>query len=306
MMSRSIPKISIIIPIYKVEKYLRFCLDSLYLQTLKDIEIICVNDGSPDNCGEILKEYAKMDNRFYILNQENLGSGRARNNGIDHAKGEFIGFVDPDDWVSPKYFEILYNRATICSADISATANIVKVNKYQTKKSVGFQSEKIIISDQKRKNLIYRSGVVWNKVFKKKLVDKYNIRFAETKSTGQDNPFNIIALATANKIATTTMGTYFYRIRSESAINSRSLKDIGIVKIYNDIFSRIKKLNLGENYFKIIKKRALKDFGNTYSKLHPEFREKLLAELSQSMPSLRFERTLRRFSIDMRWFLFGR
>ena len=68
MMSRSIPKISIIIPIYKVEKYLRFCLDSLYLQTLKDIEIICVNDGSPDNCGEILKEYAKMDNRFYILN----------------------------------------------------------------------------------------------------------------------------------------------------------------------------------------------------------------------------------------------
>ena len=306
MMSRSIPKISIIIPIYKVEKYLRFCLDSLYLQTLKDIEIICVNDGSPDNCGEILKEYAKMDNRFYILNQENLGSGRARNNGIDHAKGEFIGFVDPDDWVSPKYFEILYNRATICSADISATANIVKVNKYQTKKSVGFQSEKIIISDQKRKNLIYRSGVVWNKVFKKKLVDKYNIRFAETKSTGQDNPFNIIALATANKIATTTMGTYFYRIRSESAINSRSLKDIGIVKIYNDIFSRIKKLNLGENYFKIIKKRALKDFGNTYSKLHPEFREKLLAELSQSMPSLRFERTLRRFSIDMRWLLFGR
>ena len=305
-MSAFVPKISIIIPIYKVEKYLRFCLDSLCVQTLKDIEIICVNDGSPDNCSEILNEYQKKDKRFYILNQENLGSGPARNNGLDHAKGEFVGFVDPDDWVSPNYFEILYNRATICSADISASANIVKVDKYQTKKSVGFQSKKIIVSVEKRKNLIYRSGVVWNKVFKRKLVDKYNIRFAETKSTGQDNPFNIIALATANKIATTTMGTYFYRIRSESAINSRSLKDIGIVKIYLDIFSQIKKLNLVENYFKIIKKRALKDFGNTYSKLHPKFREKLLAELSQSMPSLRFDRTLRRFTIDLRWLLLGR
>ena len=305
-MSAFVPKISIIIPIYKVEKYLRFCLDSLCVQTLKDIEIICVNDGSPDNCGEILNEYQKKDKRFYILNQENLGSGPARNNGLDHAKGEFVGFVDPDDWVAPNYFEILYNRATICSADISATANIIKVHKYQTKKSVGFQSEKIIVSDQKRKNLIYRSGVIWNKVFKKKLVDKYNIRFAETKSTGQDNPFNIIALATANKIATTTMGTYFYRVRSESAINSRSLKDIGIVEIYNDIFSQIKKLNLEENYFKIIKKRALKDFGNTYSKLHPKFREKLLAKLSRNMPSLRFDRSLRRFSLDLRWLLFGR
>lgn len=305
-MSGFVPKISIIIPIYKVEKYLRFCLDSLCVQTLKDIEIICVNDGSPDNCGEILKEYEKKDKRFYIINQENLGSGPARNNGLDHAKGEFVGFVDPDDWVSPNYFEILYNRATICGADISATSDIVKVHKYQTKKSVGFQSKKIIVSVEKRKNLIYRSGIVWNKVFKKKLVDKYNIRFAETKSTGQDNPFNIIALATANKIATTTMGSYFYRVRSESAINSRSLKDIGIVKIYKDIFSQIKKLNLEENYFKIIKKRALKDFGNTYSKLNPEFREKLLAELSQSMPSLRFDSTFRRFSIDLRWLLFRR
>ena len=71
-MSRFVPKISVIIPIYKVEKYLRFCLDSLCVQTLKDIEIICVNDGSPDNCGEILKEYEKKDNRFYIINQAKM------------------------------------------------------------------------------------------------------------------------------------------------------------------------------------------------------------------------------------------
>lgn len=306
MMSSYTPKISIIIPIYKVEKYLRFCLESLCAQTLTDIEIICINDGSPDNCGEILKEYAKKDKRFYIINQENAGSGPAKNNGIDHAKGEFIGFVDPDDWVSSNYFEVLYNRAIICGADVSATANVVKVKKDHRKKNVGFRREKIIISDEKRKNLICRSGVVVNKLFKKKLVDKYCIRFAETKSTGEDNPFNIIALTKANKIATTTMGTYFYRVRSDSATNERSLKDIGIVKVYVDIFLQAKELNISENYIKIIKNRALIDFGYTYSELNSDLRKKLLAELSQSMPSLRFDRTFRRFYLDLRWLFFGR
>ncbi len=306
MKSSLIPKISIIIPVYKVEKYLRFCLESLCVQTLTDIEIICINDGSPDNCCKILQEYAKKDKRFYIINQENAGSGPARNNGIDHAKGEFIGFVDPDDWISPNYFEILYNEATICGADISATSNVLKVDKYTRKKSVGFKSEKIIVSYKQRKNLIYRSGVVWNKLFKKKFIDQFNIKFADTKSTGQDNPFNIIALATANKIATTSKGTYYYRVRPDSAINARSLKDIGIVEVYADIFLKAKELNLGESFLKIIKKRALKDFGNTYSKLKPEFREKLLAQLSRSMPSLRFDKTFRKFSLDLRWFVFRR
>lgn len=306
MMSNYTPKISIIIPIYKVEKYLHYCLESLCAQTLTEIEIICINDGSPDNCGEILKEYAKKDKRFLIINQENAGSGPAKNNGINHAKGQFIGFVDPDDWVSPNYFEVLYNRALICGADVSATANVVKVKKDRRKKNVGFRSEKIIVLDEKRKNLICRSGIVVNKLFKKKLVDKYSIRFAETKSTGEDNPFNIIALTTANKIATTTTGTYFYRVRSDSATNERSLKDIGIVKVYADIFLQAKELNLSENYIKMIKKRALVDLGYTYSELNPDLRKKLLAELSQSMPSLRFDRAFRRFYLDLRWLVFGR
>jgi glycosyltransferase involved in cell wall biosynthesis len=248
----------------------------------------------------------KKDKRFLIINQENAGSGPAKNNGINHAKGQFIGFVDPDDWVSPNYFEVLYNRALICGADVSATANVVKVKKDRRKKNVGFRSEKIIVLDEKRKNLICRSGIVVNKLFKKKLVDKYSIRFAETKSTGEDNPFNIIALTTANKIATTTTGTYFYRVRSDSATNERSLKDIGIVKVYADILIQAKELNLSENYIKMIKKRALVDLGYTYSELNPDLRKKLLAELSQSMPSLRFDRAFRRFYLDLRWLVFGR
>lgn len=98
-------KVSIIVPVYNVEKYLKRCLDSLVNQTLKDIEIICVNDGSTDGSLAILDEYVRNDDRIVVINQENSGQSVARNRGIDVAKGEYIGFVDSDDWVSEDYLK---------------------------------------------------------------------------------------------------------------------------------------------------------------------------------------------------------
>ena len=102
---QSNPKVSIIIPVYNVEQYLPKCLDSIINQTLKDIEIICINDGSIDNSLSILKEYASKDDRIIIIDKENEGQGIARNLGIKKAKGKYIGFVDPDDWVDIQMFE---------------------------------------------------------------------------------------------------------------------------------------------------------------------------------------------------------
>lgn len=104
-------KVSVIVPVYNVEKYLRECLNSLVNQTLKEIEIICINDGSEDSSLEILNEYASKDSRFVIINQENSGQSVARNKGLDVAKGEYIGFVDSDDWVDLNFFENLYSEA---------------------------------------------------------------------------------------------------------------------------------------------------------------------------------------------------
>ena len=112
-------KISIIVPVYNVEKYLERCLDSLINQTLKDIEIICINDGSTDNSSEILKEYAKKDSRIIIINQNNQGISVARNNGMNKAKGKYIGFVDSDDWVDLDFFEKLYKAAEKHNAQIA-------------------------------------------------------------------------------------------------------------------------------------------------------------------------------------------
>ena len=102
-------KVSIIVPVYNVEKYLAQCLDSLINQTLKEIEIICVNDGSKDNSAKILTAYAQKYVRIKIINQTNQGLSAARNNGISVATGEYIGFVDSDDWVDIDFYKKLYS-----------------------------------------------------------------------------------------------------------------------------------------------------------------------------------------------------
>lgn len=105
------PKVSIIVPIYNSETYLEECLDSIINQTLKEIEIICVNDGSTDNSLDILNRYASNDDRITIINKQNTGYGNSMNVGIDHAKGEYIGIVESDDYIKPHMYETLYNKA---------------------------------------------------------------------------------------------------------------------------------------------------------------------------------------------------
>lgn len=132
-------KVSIIVPVYNVEKYIRCCLDSLVNQTMSNIEIICINDGSTDNSLEILEEYAKKDDRIKIINQENKKQGAARNRGIEIAQGEFIGFVDSDDWVDLDYFEKLYTTALEYQSDV-AVASVLKHKKNYQKYNVYYKN----------------------------------------------------------------------------------------------------------------------------------------------------------------------
>ena len=112
------PKISIIIPVYKVEKYLSRCMDTILNQTLKDIEIILIDDGSPDNCPELCDEYAKQDNRVKVIHKNNEGLGFARNSGLEIATGEYVAFVDSDDYVKKSMFEELYNELKVNNLDV--------------------------------------------------------------------------------------------------------------------------------------------------------------------------------------------
>ena len=122
-METNCPKVSIIIPVYNVEKYLKKCLDSVINQTLKDIEIICIDDGSTDSSYTILNEYAQKDNRFVILKQKNNGAGAARNKGIEIAKGEYLYFLDSDDFVDITLLEKAHTKIKENDCDICIFKN---------------------------------------------------------------------------------------------------------------------------------------------------------------------------------------
>ncbi|MCH5296582.1 MAG: glycosyltransferase [Ruminococcus sp.] len=121
------PELSIIVPVYKVEKYLPKCIDSILAQTFTDFELILIDDGSPDRCGEICDEYASKDSRIKVIHQKNQGVSAARNVGLDIAKGTYLGFVDPDDWIEPKMYDVLIRTAKEKKADVV----VCGINYYQ-------------------------------------------------------------------------------------------------------------------------------------------------------------------------------
>jgi glycosyltransferase involved in cell wall biosynthesis len=198
------PAVSVIIPIYNAEEYLRQCLDSVIMQTLIKIEIICINDGSPDNSIEILKEYAKKDSRIIIISRENKGAAFSRNEGLQTAKGEFVIFMDADDWYPSELTLInLYscakkNNALICGGSLSRYIN-----------------GKIVYDDSDSKTMFYKKGFLEYKkyqqsfyfqrfIYNREMIVKNNI-FFPPYSHYEDPPFMIKAMITANK---------FYAVRS--------------------------------------------------------------------------------------------
>lgn len=113
------PELSIIVPVYKVEKYLPRCIDSILVQTFGDFELILIDDGSPDGCGRICDEYARKDKRIVVIHQKNMGVSAARNAGLDIARGRYIGFVDSDDWIEPQMYEVMMDAIRENGADMA-------------------------------------------------------------------------------------------------------------------------------------------------------------------------------------------
>ncbi len=228
------PKVSVIIPVYNVEKYLKESLDSLVKQTLQDIEIICIDDGSTDSSGDILKEYAKNDNRITIITQENKGQGDARNKGIEIAKGEYLAFLDPDDWFELNALETLYDFAKLNAAQIVKfpiyfyseyykkvkKGNFIKL----LKETYGWNLQETPYYTYKtiKDGCLYKLGLAaWDKIYKTEFIKSNNIKFAPGKF-GEDNLFTNSSLLLADKILYLDKYLYYYRIREGSSANKLS------------------------------------------------------------------------------------
>ncbi len=244
------PKVSVILPVYNVGKYLRQSLDSLINQTLSDIEIICIDDGSTDDCYDILEEYKQKDFRIKVVHKSNKGTGAARNDGLRLAKGECIGFVDPDDWVKPDMFEKLYNEIKEKNLDIA----MCMPDGYDEKNAINAPFPYFI--DDNFKNVIDNKVFnwkdlspfqypmcVWNKLYTKKLFDDNNIDFAEGLDF-EDHKVIFAALLTAKRIFFIREKLYVYRFNREGSVltdNNRRLIDH--IKIFDIVENIMKETN---------------------------------------------------------------
>lgn len=227
------PIVSILVPVYNVSKYLRQCLDSLVNQTLSDIEIICVNDGSTDESGKILQEYAAVDSRIVVVNKANGGLPSARNAGLDVARGKYVGFVDGDDYVDSDMYRKMYNAAIANNADI-----VVCGGHLFPKEEKASQWLKDVLSPR---DITYRAGgedalysergakpFLWRDLIKKQLIDEHNFRLDESIVVGEDQAFQFKVFPAAKRVTFISDKLYYYRYsRPESIMNEPQYKDYG-------------------------------------------------------------------------------
>ena len=217
------PKISVIVPVYNVEKYLSECLDSILNQTLKDIEIICLNDGSTDNSLSILKEYASKDNRIILIDKENDGLGYTRKVGLDNATGKYILFCDSDDfYYELTAFEELYNYIDKVKVDVVIFESI------RFDKNKGFYVEdRDLFNDPPQKeifsyldinNILFFRAYTWKKIYLKKFLDKYDDWFFPKHMTYEDIPFHF-QIITRAKMSYINKKFYVYRMRINSIVH---------------------------------------------------------------------------------------
>ncbi len=232
--------ISIIIPVYNVEKYLRECLDSILNQTFQDFEIICVDDGSTDKSLEILQEYKRKDDRFVILQQRHSGAGSARNNGIRLAEGKYIQFLDSDDYFEPTLLEEMYNHAekfnadlTVCSSrKVDDEGNITETESPNFPINIDKVPMEKVFNREDFKEDIFSlfTPVVWNKLIKKSFLKENNLEFPKL-SIYEDIAFMHSVVACANKIVVFNKELINYRFnRQGSLVSTRSSHTIDAVK----------------------------------------------------------------------------
>lgn len=284
-------KVSVIVPVYNTEKYLRCCMDSVIGQTLRDIEIVCVNDGSTDGSLAILQEYAAKDKRIKIINQENKGLSAARNAGLKVATADYISFIDSDDFVHPSFLEQLYRAIKENNCDV-AGCDFAKIKKDERLPFIGKIKAKIYEPALNvllnRKNFIHFN--VWNKLYKRELIR--GIPFIEGMYY-EDWVFNTCVFAGAKSFVWISAPLYGYRISENSIMRSSySLKKmndyvIGIEGVRNFFYENYP--SMWEQVKQTRVARTIKMMMNSAIRSKDA---KILSMTKQALKQLRYDRII--------------
>lgn len=237
--------ISIIVPVYNVEKYLKKCLQSIVNQSYFDIQIIVVDDGSTDLSGQICDQFAMKDNRVKVIHQENQGVVAARKNGITHASGEYIGFVDGDDYIEPIMFEYLHDQITKSDADFIHSGHFkndgLDIYGVQTNGicEIGNVEEFLINNIFDDTNLHSMPPSNWSKLYKKELIQRAYEEVPEKITFGEDLICLCSCILNSKKVAYINQAFYHYVIREKSASNDINVEHI---KRETDLYDSLKEL----------------------------------------------------------------
>ena len=268
--------VSVIIPVYAVEAYLRRCLDSVIAQTYTNLEVICVNDCSPDSSAVILEEYAQKDPRFVIIqHKENKGQGAARNTGLDVAHGEYVYFLDSDDWLDTDYIDSMACAIEMSRAEIVLNTNIIKSDTHSQflPHLVPAANNTHLPSKENISKIIWN---VWAHLYKRSFLRFHNIRFFENRAVlpCEDVGFQYISYAFADNIYVIRGGLYNYTVRKDNSTHT-----IIFQSVYSHLSKIISVLNEVVNFYKknkIFNKYDIKMFSGSYI---PKFSERQKTKL---------------------------
>lgn len=261
--------VSIIIPVYNVEKYLHQCIDTVLNQTYRNIEIILVDDGSTDNCPQICDEYKELDSRIRVIHKKNGGLSDARNAGLNIAKGKYVCFFDSDDVVSYRIIEDLYRACAKNNSDMAVCYYQKFRERYQDKANTKSNYE--VITGQDVIKAIYKGQgekiafVAWNKIYKRDLFDKYKIRYPFRKQH-EDIYTTYKLLYYSKRVSVVAKELYFYRVRSGSIMNSTFSE-----KRLDAIEARLEVIEFYGNHDEVqLQKMAVNDYFGSAIKIYQD------------------------------------
>ena len=248
------PKISFVVPVYKSEKYIRRCLDSLVKQSLEDIQIVCVNDGSPDNSLSILKEYEAKYSSIKVISKENGGVWYARLDGVRAADGEYIGFLDADDYVEKDFAKLMYESVSKNQSDI-AVCGFKRIDENTRKvlsQEMKYASSRIIYMDKNPEEIISINTALWNKIYKADVL-KATFNVKSPPRILEDAMFISLVYINAHKISFVDEYLHNYMVIDGSAMHSLKSNDIDKIKASMlEVKEEYLKANLGKEMMEIL------------------------------------------------------
>ena len=293
------PKVSVVIPVYNAERYLRTCLDSVVNQTLENIEIIIINDGSTDGSLRIIEDYAERDNRITVFDGPNVNVSHATNIGLDMASGEYVARVDADDYIKPTMYAEMYKTASENNLDVLKTDHINFTGEYDTfrqiykdKLSGGMKtyynevlSDDINAPDEKTTyKYLYNAhnSIMWDGLYRRDFLNEYNIRWNEDVTSGADNGFFFQTVALAKRFMTVNKAYYFHRKdNNDSIVHDKNKIARNFFTEYRYIKNKLKNLGKFDNVREHYYKRKMGDYSSALRRIPFEMKMGFVLNMSE-------------------------